>query len=86
MPFFVCLGLRSHRDDIRPEQMRYFALPPNKGLYIHPGTWHNGVQTPRRHGPQTFFTRQGRVHARISVNWATEFNCLLRMPLTLLSP
>ena len=28
-----------------------------------------------------FFTRQGRIHARVSVSWITEFNTLVRLPM-----
>jgi ureidoglycolate lyase len=43
IPFTVCLGKAEHGDDIRPEHMRAFAVPAGKGVYFHPGTWHNGV-------------------------------------------
>lgn len=81
VPFYVCLGLNSLGDDIKPTDMRAFEIPAGKGVYIHPGTWHNGVQLNKKYGPQRFFTRQGNVHARVSASWASEFNVLLRMPL-----
>ena len=85
MPFTVCLGLRDHGDDIRPETMRAFHVPAGRGIYLHAGTWHNGVYVARKardHPTKTrFLTRQGRVHARVSVNWAAEFGTLLRVPL-----
>lgn len=84
-PYFMCLGLKEHGDEIKPTDMRAFQIPPGKGVYIHPGTWHNGVQL-NKHKAQgkthTFFTRQGRVHARVSCSWAAEFGVLLRMPMT----
>ena len=61
--------------------MRGFAVPAGSGVYIHPGTWHNGVYVRKEYCPTTFLTRQGRVHARISVSWAKEFNTLLKVPL-----
>ncbi|MEE1578155.1 MAG: ureidoglycolate hydrolase, partial [Deltaproteobacteria bacterium] len=32
-------------------------------------------------GKQRFFDKQGAVHARISVDFAREFGCLLEIPL-----
>ncbi|KAJ1429877.1 RmlC-like cupin domain-containing protein [Ochromonadaceae sp. CCMP2298] len=81
--FVVCLGLSSHRDDIKPHHMRAFLVPAGMGVMIHPGTWHNGVYVLPQHTPCSFLTRQGKVHARISCSWAGEFKVLLRVPLTL---
>ena len=77
-PFTVCLGLRGYGDDIRPAHMVAFRVPEGKGVYLHPGTWHNGVYLPPHHAPCRFLTRQGRVHARVSCSWAEEFGTLLR--------
>lgn len=46
---------------------------------VRPGVWHDGVYPER--GDDTFLTRQGRVHARVSADVAAEFGCLLRVPL-----
>ena len=81
VPFTVCLGLNSHGDDVRPEDMRAFRVPAGKGIYLNPGTWHNGVYIPPEHAPCRFLTRQGRVHARVSCSWASEFGVLLRVGL-----
>ncbi len=81
IPFTVCLGLPSCGDDVQPADMTAFHIPPGYGLYIHPGTWHNGIYVSREFAPATFLTRQGKVHARISASWATEFRCLLKIPL-----
>lgn len=84
VPFVACLGPASKGDDIHPEDMRAFLVPQGLGLYIHPGTWHNGVYVAPEHEegqPRRFLTRQGRVHARISCSWAAEFGVLLRVPL-----
>lgn len=82
--FYVCLGKKSYGDDIRPENMRAFKIPSGKGIIFHAGTWHNGVycRKPAAGTPaqkRTFFTRQGRVHARVSLSWATEFRTLIRV-------
>lgn len=64
IPFSVCLGPASRGDDIKPEDMRAFHVPAGKGVYIHPGTWHNGIYVAPRYtagAPARFLTRQGRV-------------------------
>ncbi|REK31093.1 MAG: ureidoglycolate hydrolase [Planctomycetota bacterium] len=66
-------------DDVKPEDYVCFRVPGDVGLYIHPNIWHDGV-FPRR-GSQRFFGRQGRVHARVSVDFPREFGCLLEVPL-----
>jgi len=84
IPFVVTLGLNTKGDNITPSDMRSFFIPAGLGIYMHPGTWHNGVYVSKEHAPARFLTRQGRVHARVSVSWATEFNTLLRVPLKLI--
>ena len=79
---FVRLTLRRSLYS-RPENMVGFRLPPGKGLYIHPGTWHNGIYVNRKYTPLTVFTRQGKVHARVSASWVSEFDTLLKLPLPL---
>jgi len=83
VPFVVCLGKNTFGDDIKPEDMRAFFVPAGKGVYFHPGTWHNEVYISPGHAPAAFFTRQGKVHARVSVSWAAEFGAILRLPLNL---
>lgn len=76
--FYVPLALPG--DDITPERFVCFRFRGDQGLYIHPNIWHEGVFTAR--GTQRFFDRQGAVHARVSVEFAREFSCLLeaRLP------
>jgi hypothetical protein len=81
IPFMVCLGHRSRGDGIHPTDMRAFRVPRGRGIYIHPGTWHNGVYAAPAHTPARFLTRQAKVHARVSASWAAEFQTLLRVPL-----
>ena len=83
IPFVVCLGPAAVGDDVTPSDMRAFYVPTGKGIYLHPGTWHNGVYIQKQYSPATFLTRQGRVHARISASWAGEFKTLLKVPLEL---
>jgi hypothetical protein len=73
-PFYAPLALPG--DDVTPERFVCFSFDGTQGLYIHPNIWHEGVFTLR--GRQRFFDKQGAVHARISVDFAREFGCLLR--------
>jgi ureidoglycolate lyase/seryl-tRNA synthetase len=81
IPFVVCMAKNSCGDDVKPQDMRAFYVPAGVGVYFYPGTWHNSVYVAPEHSPATFFTRQGRVHARVSCSWAAEFGTLLRVPL-----
>jgi ureidoglycolate hydrolase-like protein len=72
-PFYVPLALAG--DDVTPDRFFCFRFDGRQGLYIHPNIWHEGVFT--LHGTQRFFDRQGAVHARVSVDFAREFGCLL---------
>jgi hypothetical protein len=72
-PFVVPLALRG--DDVRPQDFVCFRFDGTQGLYIHPNVWHEGVFALR--GARRFLDRQGAVHARVSVDFAREFGCLL---------
>lgn len=76
-PFYVPLALPG--DDITPEKFVCFRFDGQQGLYIHPNIWHEGVFTLS--GTQRFFDKQGAVHARVSVEFASEFGCLLEAPI-----
>jgi len=76
-PFYVPLALPG--DDIRPERFVCFRFDGRQGLYIHPNIWHDGVFSVS--GTQRFFDKQGAVHARVSVDFAREFGCLLEVTL-----
>ena len=65
-------------DDVRPEHFVAFCCDGRSGLYSHPGFWHEGLFPL---SPGLFGDRQGRVRARVSVDFAREFDCLLRVPL-----
>lgn len=77
-PFYVPLALPG--DDVTPEKFTCFRFDGKQGLYIHPDIWHEGVFTLE--GTQRFFDRQGAVHARVSVEFAREFGCLLEAPIS----
>ena len=72
-PFIAPLALPG--DDVTPQRFVCFRFDGRQGLYIHPGIWHEGVFGLR--GTQRFFDKQGAVHARVSVDFAREFGCLL---------
>lgn len=76
-PFVVPLAMPG--DDVRPEDFVCFLFDGEAGLYIHPNIWHEGVFAIR--GQQRFYDRQGAVHARVSIDFAREFNCLLEVRL-----
>ena len=77
-PFLVPVALPG--DDVKPEDFICFYCKGDQGLYIHANIWHEGVFAIN--GKQRFLDRQGAVHARVSVEFAKEFNCLLDIPLT----
>ena len=77
-PFVVPLALPG--DDVQPSDFVCFRFDGTRGLYIHPNIWHDGVFTLS--GRQRFFDRQGAVHARVSVDFPREFQCLLEAELT----
>jgi ureidoglycolate lyase len=75
--FVVPLALPG--DDVRPEHFISFWCDGSKGLYIHPNVWH-GAFVPHTDEAR-FLDRQGRVHARVSVDFPKEFGCYLGVPL-----
>ena len=76
-PFYVPLALPG--DDVTPQRFVCFRFDGRQGLYIHPNIWHEGVFGLS--GRQRFFDAQGAVHARVSVDFAREFGCLLEAPI-----
>jgi len=76
-PFLVPLALPG--DDVSPERFVSFWCDGSRGLYIHPNIWHGAVVP--YDGRASFLDRQGRVHARISVDFVKEFGCYLAAPL-----
>ena len=76
-PFIVPLALPG--DDLKPEHFVAFSFEGGRGLYIHPGVWHEAV-IPLADRAR-FFDKQGRVHARISCAFDEEFGGTLAVPL-----
>jgi ureidoglycolate lyase len=75
--FVVPLALPG--DDVTPEQFIGFLCDGSCGLYIHPNIWHGAI-VPLADNAE-LLDRQGRVHARVSVDFAKEFGCYLALPL-----
>jgi ureidoglycolate lyase len=71
--FIVPLALPG--DDVTPEKFVTFWCDGKSGLYLHPNVWHGAV-VPHADTAE-FLDRQGRVHARVSVNFVKEFGCYL---------
>jgi ureidoglycolate lyase len=76
--FVVPLALPG--DDVTPDRFVSFRCDGTRGLYIHPNVWH-GAFVPHADEAR-FLDRQGRVHARVSVDFPKEFGCYLAVPLT----
>ena len=66
-------------DDVTPDKFISFRCDGGKGLYIHPNVWHGAVVPIDDHA--RLIDRQGRVHARVSVDFAREFGGYLSVPL-----
>ena len=71
-------------DDVTPEDFRAFWFDGGAGLYMHPNVWHEGVFPCAPAG--RFFDKQGRVHARVSIDFAKECGSLLEVPLPVKPP
>jgi hypothetical protein len=66
-------------DDITPQTFVSYWCDGTRGLYLHPNVWHGAVVPVDDEA--TFLDRQGRVHARVSVDFVKEFGCYLAAPL-----
>ncbi|MCP5368274.1 MAG: ureidoglycolate lyase [Hyphomicrobiales bacterium] len=76
-PFVAALAKTG--DDVRPEDWIAFYFDGSFGLCIHPNIWHEAI-APLAPSAR-FQDRQGKVHARVSVDFPREFGCLLEIPL-----
>ncbi|HEY6483508.1 MAG TPA: ureidoglycolate lyase [Steroidobacteraceae bacterium] len=77
--FVVPLALPG--DDVTPEQFVTFWCDGRHGVYVHPNVWHGAI-VPIDDEAE-LLDRQGRVHARVSVDFVKEFGCYLAAPLRL---
>ena len=72
-PFISPLALPG--DDIQPDNFKAFYFDGSQGLYLHPNIWHEGVFSTK--GRATFKGKQGKVHARVSIDLLKEFRSYL---------
>ena len=72
-PFISPLALPG--DDIKLNDFKAFYFNGSQGLYIHPNIWHEGVFPTKEKA--TFRGKQGKVHARVSIDLLEEFKSYL---------
>jgi hypothetical protein len=74
------IPLANTGDDLALEDFVAFYCDGSAGVYIHPGVWHEALlpMDPKA----TFFDKQGKVHARISSDFETDFGAYLGVPMT----
>ncbi len=72
-PFISPLALQG--DDIKLNDFKAFYFNGSQGLYIHPNIWHEGVFPTKERA--TFRGKQGKVHARVSIDLLEEFKSYL---------
>ncbi len=78
-PFVCALALPG--DDIHPQDFKAFYFDGSMGLYIHPYVWHDAVFPINKSA--RFKGKQGKVHARVSVDFVKEFNSYLKFKTSL---
>lgn len=62
-------------DDVTPDRFTTFWCDGSRGLYIHPNVWHGAI-VPHDDDAR-LLDRQGKVHARVSVDFVKELGCYL---------
>ena len=72
-PFISPLALPG--DNIQLNDFKAFYFNGSQGLYIHPNIWHEGVFPTKERA--TFRGKQGKVHARVSIDLLEEFKSYL---------
>ena len=72
-PFISPLALPGA--DIKLNDFKAFYFNGSQGLYIHPNIWHEGVFPTKEKA--TFRGKQGKVHARVSIDLLEEFKSYL---------
>jgi hypothetical protein len=72
-PFISPLALPG--DNIQLNDFKAFYFNGSQGLYIHPNIWHEGVFPIKESA--TFRGKQGKVHARVSIDLLEEFKSYL---------
>ena len=72
-PFISPLALPG--DGIKPNNFKAFYFNGSQGLYIHPNIWHEGIFPTKEKA--VFKGKQGKVHARVSIDIFKEFNAYI---------
>ena len=72
-PFISPLALPG--DDIKPNNFKAFYFNGSQGLYIYPNIWHEGIFPTK--GKAVFKGKQGKVHARVSIDIFREFHAYI---------
>jgi ureidoglycolate lyase len=75
--YIVLLALPGN--DVAPEQCVAFWCDGTSSIYIHPNTWHAPPIPLDEKGE--FFSRHGRVHASVSIDFVKEFSRYVGVPL-----
>ena len=68
-PFISPLAMPG--DDVQVGDFKAFYFDGSQGLYINPNIWHEGVFPIKE--KSSFQGRQGKVHARVSIDLQKEF-------------
>lgn len=76
-PFVVALALPG--DDVKPEDFVAFYCDGSFGVCIDPNIWHEAIAPLAENS--RFYDQQGKVHARVSCDFAREFGVFLSIPL-----
>ncbi|UII32475.1 ureidoglycolate lyase [Fulvivirga ulvae] len=70
--------LAEPHQDIRPKHFRAFHITGGKGIYIHPGIWHEGIIPLNE---RASFYKQGDTDNRVNMNFAEDMGAFLAIPL-----
>ncbi|MDC8829358.1 ureidoglycolate lyase [Alteromonas gilva] len=76
-PFIALLAMPG--DDVKPQDFIGFYCDGSFGIQIYPNIWHQPV-FPLAPTAQ-FAGKQGKVHACIAIDFISEYNCYLQLPL-----
>ena len=81
MFFFILYIVRERYYFVTHTHFTAFYCDGSKGLYIHPNIWHEGVFPVSEN--QSFQGKQGKVHARVSIDLQKEFKKYIYFKTTL---
>lgn len=70
--------LAEPQKDIKPRHFRSFYITGGKGIYIHPGIWHEGIVPLNE---RASFYKQGDTDIQNCINFAEDMGTFLTIPL-----